>query len=198
MIPIRGHEAVKVAVKDYLATWVPLRLELIRQLLEVSTPADPAAILLGDELPQNDPSQYPCIVVMSTRTVGMKRRAAAAHGEIVTFDVDYEIVVVVAVERGEYGADEDAVRDRDRLLLAVRECVLLPADLDGSTTILQTPLPEEQTGAASQTVRGRPLAAGQITFRVRAAEALVPAETVEQITGVDLSTSAVTAASPLP
>lgn len=194
---MRGHEAVKSAVQAYLETWVPLRLELIRQLLEVQTPVDPESIVLADELP-DDPAKYPCIVVMSTRSLGMKRRSAASSGEIVTFDVDYEVVVVVGVERGQYGAQEDAVRDRDRLLLAVRECVLLPAELDEATTILQSPLPEEVTGPAAQSLRGRPLAAGQITFRVRAVEALVPAATVESITGVDLSTSAVTAASPLP
>lgn len=192
---MRGHEAVKLAVRDYLATQVPLRLELIRQLLEVSTPADPESIVLGDAL-SDDPAQYPCVMVMSTRTTGMKRRSAAAASELVTFDVDYEVVVVVAVQRGQYGAEEDAVLDRDRLLLAVRECVLLPVALDDSTAILQSPLPEEATGAAAQSVRGNPLAAGQITFRVRAAEALVPAATVEQITGVDLSVSAVPAATP--
>lgn len=171
---MRGHEQVKTLVRDYLQEWLPIRLELIRQGLEVDLPQDPNSFLLADNLPQNDPSLYPAVLVMSTRTVGMTRRKATSAGDLAEFDVDYEVVVVVAAEHDEYGDSESAALHRDRLLLAVRECVLLPAQLDADTAILASPLPSEITGAAAETLRGQALAAGQITFQVRAVETLLP------------------------
>ncbi|MBI1377249.1 MAG: hypothetical protein GC157_07185 [Frankiales bacterium] len=175
-----GHEGVKQLVRAYLETWVPIRLELIRQALEVDTPDDPRAVILADGLP-NDPEQYPCVMVMSTRIDGMGRRQAVADGEVAEYDVDYVVKVVVAVQRGEYQGDDQAVLDRDRLLLAVRECVMLPAPLSDQVFILSNPAPEEETGAAAKTVRDNPLAAGTVTFLVRAAEALMPTSTLQAI-----------------
>jgi hypothetical protein len=174
VITINGHEKVKVLVRDHFATWMPIRLELIRQQLAVEDPVDPQSYTMADHLPQNDPQKYPAVLVTSTRTVGMSRRKATGTQELAIFDVDYEVVVVVACEHHEFGDEETAARYRDRMLLAARECVLLPIPLDESTEILQTPLPEEITGAAAETLRGNSLAAGQITFNVRSAETLIP------------------------
>lgn len=171
---MNGHEVVKTLVRDYLATWMPIRLELVRQSLAVTSPADPASYSLADHLPQNDPAKYPAVLVMSTRTVGMNRRKATGVGELAVFDVDYEVIIVVACEHDEFGDEETAVLYRDRMLLAARECVLLPHALDAHTAILPTPLPEEVTGAAMETLRGQSLAAGQITFYVRSTETLLP------------------------
>ena len=178
---MNGHEAVKTLVRDHLQTWIPIRLELIRQALDVTGPADPAAYLIADHLPQNDPAKYPAVLVTSTRTVGMSRRKVTDTRELAVFDVDYEVVVVVACEYDQYGDEETAVQYRDRMLLAARECVLLPAALDAVTEILPTPLPEEVTGASTETMRGNALAAGQITFYVRAAETLIPTGTLVAI-----------------
>ncbi|MDQ5974872.1 MAG: hypothetical protein QG661_2081 [Actinomycetota bacterium] len=187
---MNGHEGVKTLVRDYLATWVPIRLELIRQLLEVAAPEDPNSYLLLDHLPQNDPSKYPAVVVMSTKTVDMTRRKVTSSGEIAVFDVDYEVTVVVATEHNEFADDETAVIHRDRLLLAIRECILLPAALDDSTEILQSPLPVEVTGAAAETLRGNALAAGQIVFYVRSTETLMPTSTLVDIVGGDVTVTA--------
>ncbi len=180
-----GHEHVKTAVRDYLQTWMPIRLELIRQLLNVTEPADPESYRLADFLPQNDPAQYPAVVVMSTRTAAFTRRQAAAAGDIAIYDVDYEVTVVVAAEHNEFSDEETAVLHRDRLLLALRECVLMPAALDATTHILTVP-PDEITGAAAETLRGNAIAAGQITFMVRSAEALMPTATLATIVGGDV------------
>ncbi len=178
---MKGHENARALIRTYLETFVPLRLALIRDDLTVTTPIDPAVYLLADELPDNDPTKYPAVIIQSSRTMGMTRRKATAAKEIAVFDVDYEITVVVACERQEFVADEAASTDRDRLMLAVRECLILPVALDESTSILATPTPQEQTGAAFQTLRGNPLAAGTITCLVRAAEALIPNELLVEI-----------------
>ena len=178
---MNGHELVKTLVRDHLETWVPIRLELIRQGLAVTEPVDPQSYTLADHLPQNDPAKYPAVLVTSTRTVGMSRRKATDVQEIAVFDVDYEVIVVVACEYDQFGDEETAVLYRDRMLLAVRECVLLPIALDAATEILPTPLPEEVTGAATETLRGNSLAAGQITFYVRSTETLIPTGTLVSI-----------------
>jgi hypothetical protein len=183
-----GHEQVKAAVRDYLETWMPIRLELVRQLLNVDGPVDPASYRIADELPQNDPELYPAVVVMSTRTVGFNRRQAAG-GEVAVFDVDYEVTVLVAAEHNQFADDETAVAYRDRLLLALRECVLMPGSLGDHVQFLSTP-PEEITGAASQTLRGNALAAGQITFLVRATEPLMPTAALVTIVGGDIDVRA--------
>jgi hypothetical protein len=111
----------------------------------------------------------------------MSRRKATGAGEVAIFDVDYEVIVVVACEHDEFGDEETAALYRDRMLLAARECVLLPIALDAATEILPTPFPDEVTGAAAETLRGNALAAGQITFYVRAAETLIPTATLVSI-----------------
>lgn len=184
-----GHEQVKAAVRDYLQAWVPIRLELIRQMLDVTGPEDPNSYRIADYLPDNDPALYPALMVTSTRTLSMSRRQATGHGDIAVYDIDYEVTVVVAAQYADFKDEETAVAHRDRLLLAVRECVLLPAALNDTTHILAT-IPDEVTGAAAQTLRGAPLAAGQITFAVRSTEALMPTVTLAQIVGGDVDVRA--------
>ncbi len=195
---MKGHESARGLLRDYLAAYVPLRLALLRDDLGTLTPDDPAVYLLADGLPDNDPTKYPAVVVMSSRTTGMTRRRATTDGEMAIFDVDYELTVVVACERNDYVADEQASTDRDRLMLAVRECLVLPVALDDTTLILATPAPAEQTGAASQTLRGNPIAAGTITCYVRATEALIPNATLVDIIEAAVQADAYDASQQLP
>ena len=196
---IRSHEHVKAALLAYLETWVPIRLEMIRLELKVDEPGDPAAYLAMDTLPQNDPSKYPCIVVTSTSKVsgGTKRRQASASGEVAVFDVDYDVRIIVAVENSEFADDAAVAAHRDRLMRAVSECLLMPADLDEDTFILQSPVPEESTGAAVQTVRGNPLAAGTIDLRIRCTETLMPTSTLATVVSSIVTVDAVDADEPL-
>lgn len=195
---MKGHGHVKAAVLAHLETWVPIRLELIRQMEHVDGLQDPVSYLAADNLPQNDPSQYPCVIAMSTSTAGMRRRAATSTGEPAVFDVDYDLTVVVAVESNGFGDDVTVAAHRDWILLAVRDCLVLPGRLDDLTEILQTPTPAEDTGAAVQTVRGNPLAAGTVTFRVRCTETLLPTAVLAAIVGGDVTVTAVDADDPLP
>jgi len=193
-----GHEAVKTLVRAHLEQWLPIRLELIRLALDVTSPIDPRSYSLADNLPQNDPALYPAVLVMSTRTVGMSRRKATSAGDLAEFDVDYEVVVVVASEHDEYGDNESAALHRDRLMLAVRECVLLPIPLSEDTHILPTPLPAEVTGPASESLRGLSLAAGQITFLVRSVETLLPTASLVSILEHEVDVTAVDASQSIP
>lgn len=195
---MNGHENVKAALLDYLETWMPIRLEMIRLALEVEGPADPTAYIAADNLPQNDPAMYPCVVVTSTSTVGMTRRQASAAGEVAVFDVDYDVTIVVAVENSEFADDVTVTAERDRLMLAARECVIMPARLNDSTWILQTPMPTEDTGAAAQTLRGNPLAAGTISVRIRSTETLMPTTALAALIGADVTVTAVDADEALP
>lgn len=180
-----GHGTVRTALRDYLEQWVPLRLLLLRDADGLTSPDDPRCYLLDDKLPDNDPSQYPAVIVSSSRTLGMTRRRAPSVGVELVYDVDYELTVMVAVTRAEYAADEQASLDRDVLLQAVRECLMLPADLGGGAELIGTPA--EVTGAATQTLRQVPLSAGTATVTVRAAEALLPNDALATIIGADLT-----------
>lgn len=173
-----GHETARLAVRDWLAGQVPARLMIIRDAAGLDSPADPRCYLLADELP-DDEGQYPAIVVSSTRTVAMMRRQYDPDTDTQPYDVDYEVAVAVAVTRGEFAADERASRDRDRLLQAVRESLM--EQLEISDGVMVVSLPVEATGPATQTLRGRPLAAGTSTVTVRAAEVLIPTTTLTNI-----------------
>lgn len=183
---MRGHEYARSQVKTHLAATVGARLTAIRSALSVSTPTNPTAssYLLADALP-SDPNLYPAVVVMSTGTPRITKQSVYADGDTADFIVVYDLRVVVACRTDIAGGEEAASVDRDRLLLAVREALLgranLPSDLEIHTADLR-----EETGAAAQDLRGRPLAAGQLTFSVAVLETLTPSNAAD-----DLETSAI-------
>lgn len=170
---MKGHEYARAQVRAHLQAKVPARLAAIKAALEATTPAAPAAYLLADRLP-TDPALYPCILINSTGVPRMRSQAVYADGDSADFIVVYDLRIVVACRTDVAGGDEAASVDRDRLLLAVRETLLgranLPADIEIVTSDMR-----EDTGAATQDLRGRPLAAGQITFGVGTLETLAPA-----------------------
>ena len=170
---MKGHEYARAQVRTHLQAKVPARLSAIKTALMATTPAAPAAYLLSDRLPV-DPALYPCILINSTGVPRMRSQSVYADGDSADFIVVYDLRVVVACRTDVAGGDEAASVDRDRLLLAVREALLgranLPADIEIVTTDMR-----EDTGAATQDLRGRPLSAGQVTFAVAALESLAPA-----------------------
>lgn len=186
---MRGHEYARSVVLSRLVEVLPTRLEGIRTALEVDTPLDPpeAAYLLADSLP-TDPNLYPCVVVMSTSAPTFKRQSVMADGDSADYIVHYSISVVVACRVDEAGAEPQASIDRDRLMLAVRESLMtrtdMPEDIDLDISSIT-----EETGASAQDLRGRPLAAGQITLRVVAIETFAPLPAPDVIVGVDGSTT---------
>jgi hypothetical protein len=185
---MRGHEYARAQVKSHLAATVGARLSAIRAALAVSTPHNPAAgsYLLSDQLPV-DPAAYPCVVVMSSGSPRIRKQSVRAAGDAADFIVVYDLRVVVACRTDVAGGEEAASVDRDRLLLAVRESLLGKANLPDDIEILTDELREE-TGAASQDVRGRPLAAGQITFTAAVLETLaaLPAPDALVVSDVDV------------
>jgi len=169
---MKGHEYARGQVKTHLSSTVGPRLSAIRSALQVSSPTNPVAdaYLLADSLP-TDPNLYPAVVVMSTGAPRVRRQSVAASGDSSDFIVVYDLRVVVACRVDSAGGEEAASRDRDRLLLAVRESLLGRANMPSDLEMVVGDLAEE-TGAAAQDLRGRPLAAGQITFSVAVLETL--------------------------
>ena len=169
---MRGHEYARAQVKAHLAATVGPRLAAIRSALTVTTPTNPAAgaYLLADSLP-TDPNLYPVVVIMSTGAPRIRRQSVTASGDSADFIVVYDLRVVVACRVDVAGGEEAASVDRDRLLLAVRESLLGRANLPADLEMVVGDLAEE-TGAAAQDLRGRPLAAGEVTFSVAVLETL--------------------------
>jgi len=182
---VRGHEFARSQVRTHLQATVPARLAAIKSSLTASTPANPASYLLADRLP-TDPSLYPSILITSTSAPTMSKQSVYAAGDTADFIVVYLMRVVVACRTDVAGGDEAASVDRDRLLLAVRESLLGRADLPSEMEISTADLAED-TGAATQDLRGRPLSAGQLTFRVAVMETLapLPAPDALEVTEID-------------
>lgn len=170
---MKGHEYARATVKTHLQAKVPARLAALKAALNVTSPSAPAAYLLSDRLPV-DPALYPCILINSTGAPRMRAQSVYADGDSADFIVVYDVRVVVACRTDVAGGDEAASIDRDRLLLAVRESLLGRANLPADIEIVTTDMTED-TGAATQDLRGRPLSAGQVTFSVAALETLAPA-----------------------
>lgn len=189
-----GHETARTAVRDWLAKQVPIRLLVLRDALELDSPDDPRVYLLADALPDDD-TQFPAVVVGSTRTLDMTRRGLADDGDTQVYDVDYEVTVAVAVTRGEFVADEKASIDRDRLLQAVREALMERMEIAPGVILIS--LPVEATGPATQSALGRPLAAGTSTVTVRSTEALIPTRTLANLVAGTVNVTAVDAAETL-
>lgn len=183
---MKGHEYARAQVKAHLAATVPNRLAAIKTALAVTTPAAPAGYFLTDSLP-TDPALYPCVVVMSTGAPAMKRQSVQAAGDSVDFVVMYALRIVVACRTDVAGGEELASLDRDRLMLAVREALLAPANFPADLELLTQDLAED-TGAAAQDLRGRPLAAGQITCQVGVLETLaaLPASDAVEESEIDV------------
>lgn len=196
---MKGHEYARAVVRDHLQATVPTRLAAIKAGLSATTPATPAAYLLADRLP-TDPALYPCILINSSGVPRMRSQSVYADGDSADFICVYDMRLVVACRTDVAGGDEAASVDRDRLLLAVRESLLTRASLPEDIEIVTSDL-REDTGAATQDLRGRPLAAGQVTFGVGTLETLaaIPApdaleESETAVTGNPSGTSDITPA----
>ena len=187
---MKGHEYVREAVRTHLETYVPLRLAAHLTANGLSSPtASDVTFLLADGL--QDIDTFPVVVVRSTD----------ASDDVQTFNgawwMTYELEVIVACDHRVHGDSEGASKDRDRLLLAVRECVYAASGLTDDIDISPAKRPE-QTGAAAETRAGVPLAAGTIRFVARVVEELLPLTAVEDIDAIDQTVTAFDASQDLP
>lgn len=184
---MKGHEYARQVVRDHLKTTVPTRLAAIKTALAATTPSAPASYILADRLP-TDPALYPCVLINSSGSPRIRSQSVYADGDAADFICVYDLRLVVACRTDTAGGDEEASVDRDRLLLAVREALLTRASLPDDIEIVTTDM-REDTGAATQDLRGRPLAAGQITFGVGTLETLaaIPAPASVEETAIALT-----------
>lgn len=169
---MRGHEYVKASLASYLETAVPVRLGMLRTDLDVDTPTDPAAYSIADTLALS--TEYPVVLVRSTSAPSITAEAPRVEAQTGSYVVRYEIEVVAACDSSTHGSYEAACVDRDRLLLALRESLLSAGSIADDMAVVTRGM-TEQTGAAAETLRGSPLAAGSITLTAAVYEQLVPA-----------------------
>ena len=187
---MRGHEYIREAVRTYLELTVPDRLTAHLTANSLTSP-DPAEIqfVLADGL--EDITTFPVVVVRSTDSSDDTRTGTN------TWLVTYELEVIVACDHRIHGDSEGASKDRDRVLLAVREAIYSVAGLTDDIDIVPRKRPE-QTGAAMQTLAGVPLAAGTIKFTARVQETLTDLDPPETIAAVDLTAAAYDASQTVP
>ena len=163
---MKGHEYPRQLVREMLEQQVPARLELLRAVLETDWPANPRAYLLADQLPLKE-EQYPCVLVTST-TAAPDIAIQAGLGE---FIYEYALTIGVAVVSSRHGGETVASVGRDRILLAVREALMLNANLAPDCFLVVRNL-SEQTGAAVETMQSKSMSLGNITLAVRVIETL--------------------------
>jgi hypothetical protein len=187
---VRGHEYIREAVRTHLEATVPARLTAHLTANSLTSP-DPAALtfLLADGL--QDITDFPAVIVRSTDSSDDTRTADG------TWQITYDIEVIVACDHRIHGDAEAASKDRDRLLLAVREAVYAVSGLTDDIDIAPRKRPE-QTGAASETRAGVPLAAGTLKFTARVLETLADLDPPEDADTVDLSVGGYAANQTLP
>lgn len=187
---MKGHEYVREAVRTYLESDVPLRLAAHLSANGLASPnPDDIAFVLADGL--QDIDSFPAVVVRSTDASDDVQAFSGAWW------ITYELEVIVACDHRVHGDAEGASKDRDRLLLAVRECVYSAAGLTDDIDISPAKRPE-QTGAAAETRAGVPLAAGSLRFVARVVESLEPLSGTESIDAIDQAVDAFDASQTLP
>jgi hypothetical protein len=187
---VKGHEYVREAIRTYLEDTVPARLAAHLTANGLTSPdASALTFLLADGLQGVD--SFPAVVVRWASVSDDQRT-----GEY-TWLFSYELEVIVACDHRTYNDPEGASKDRDRLLLAVRECLYRALTLTNDIEILPRKRPE-QTGAASETRAGLPLAAGTLSFVARVTETLTDLDPASEIvSAVDLDVAGVAASEDL-
>lgn len=169
---MRGHEYPRQLLRTMLTTEVPLRLAAIRAAATVDPevpetwPPDPKAYLLADQLPMKE-EQYPAVLITSS-TAQPDTNLQAGLGE---FIYEYALTVGVAVVAPRHGGEERSSVGRDRILLAVREALMLNASLADDCFAVVRGM-TETTGAAVETMQSQPMSLGNLTFAVRVVEVL--------------------------
>ena len=187
---MRGHEYVREALRTYLESTVPARLAAHLAADSLTSP-DPAALtfLLADGL--QEITDFPAVIVRSTDATD------DTHTGGDTWQIVYDLEVIVACDHRIHGDAEGASKDRDRVLLAVREAVYFAAGLTEDIDIFPSKR-SEQTGAAAETRAGVPLAAGTLKFRAAVLETLADLDPPETIRAVDQSVDGYSADQTLP
>ena len=119
---MRGHEYIREAIRTYLESAVPVRLAAHLAANGLTSPnvAD-LRFLLADGL--QEITDFPAVIVRSTDATDDTRTADG------TWRIVYDVEVVVACDHRVHGDAEGASKDRDRVLLAVREAVYFAAGL---------------------------------------------------------------------
>jgi hypothetical protein len=137
--------------------------------------------------------------VITSTTASVDSNLQAGLGE---FIYEYALTVGVAVVAPRHGGEARSSVGRDRIMLAVREALLLNANLADDCFAVVRNLREE-TGAAVETLQSQPMSLGNVLFTVRVVEELTDpllTDTGDDVTVLttQVDVDPVDAASPLP
>lgn len=169
---MNGHELVRTAILDLLRAQVPGRLAVLRAARSLS-PADapdPVVYALDERWPSKD--TWPAVCVPSTELRSLIREANDAGAE--TWTGTYAVNVAVGTRFDEHRATNEAALQRDRLLLAVREVLLLSPKPQAGVRIMPNSIAEE-AGTPGEDIAARPHALGVVSFTVQTEETIAPA-----------------------
>ncbi len=182
-----GHEAVKDALVDHLATILPA---WVQATAVDGWPATPALVAATEVLPVDEDKPWPCVLVSSTARPRIKHTGGD------TYLAEYTVEVKVGV-RSHGSKDYDAATDgRDRLLQAVVWALMAHPKLADGVVALTADMSDTTDPVAIDT-KGRPVALGVLSLTVRQAETLPDPGAVESV-DVEVDVTAVAAGQPLP
>ena len=177
-------------MRTFLEDKVPARLTAHLAAYGLASP-DPADLkfYLADGL--QDISNFPAVVVRSTDSSDDVRTADG------TWMMTYDLEVIVACEHRVHNDPESASKDRDRVLLAVREAIYSVTGLTDDIDLAPANAPS-RPALRWKPSSAFPLAAGTIKFVARVQETLSDLDPAEDIDDVDLIASAYDASQTIP
>lgn len=170
-----GHEGVRRLTEAMLRTELPKRLKVIRAAVPpvpvdnspADWPPDPH-VFCADVIPDRS-DWYPAVMVNSAKLTDMSATEAGDAG--VAFLCTYEFDVAVAVVAAQAGGEVLASVGRDRILLALRETLILHSEIGKHVWLTVRGLTEE-TGPIAEDISARPMSAGVISLSAKAIEAV--------------------------
>lgn len=163
---MKGHEYARRMLKEMLEVQVPNRLDVIRATAGEEWPPNPKSYILADVLPMKE-EQYPAVLVTSS-SGKVNVNLQSGLGEFV---YEYDLTVGVALVAPRHGGEEMSSVGRDRILLAIREALMLNAGLADDCFAVTRRMPEE-TGPAIENPQSKPMSLGNISLSIRVVEEL--------------------------
>lgn len=170
-----GHEGVRRLTEHMLAEQLPARLAVIRSAVPPvpvdnappTWPPDPH-VFCADVIPDRS-DWFPAVMVGSAKLRAMKATEGGSAG--IHWTCDYDLDIAVAVVAAQAGGDVLASVGRDRLLLALRETLLVHPKIAPWAWLSMRGVTEE-TGPISEDMAARPMSGGVVTLTCQTVESV--------------------------
>lgn len=168
-----GPEYARTAVRDHFRAHLPGKLAELRARLGVDWPPPPHTIDLVDQINPDIAlanGTFPLILI-SVHELAAWGKTSTGQNVGATWVCKYPTTVAVLVDSPKTGGYADADAGRDRFILAIRELLLIDAQLSEHAAAVLSPYTEE-SGPLATSFQGRVLAAAEIKFVVEVEEVL--------------------------